>query len=138
MESTDYQRYIANLRTIGCPEQTIRDIIIADVNKLFEERAEQIGSLQDFDYWKPGVAKGPNAHAERVQQHLALAQEQKGAEMASILSPEALEDYNMRYSRMAQGMRESFGAFEPAEHEFRESSGSKSGLKISMARPTAT
>src|SRR5262245_45431219 len=33
LESTDYHQYIANLRAIGCPEQTIRDIIIADINK---------------------------------------------------------------------------------------------------------
>jgi len=30
LESPDYQTYVANLRDIGCPEQTIRDIIIAD------------------------------------------------------------------------------------------------------------
>ncbi len=38
LESDDYGRYIANLRDIGCPEQTIRDIIVADVNKLYDER----------------------------------------------------------------------------------------------------
>jgi len=31
LESTDYRVYIANLRRIGCPEQTIRDIITADL-----------------------------------------------------------------------------------------------------------
>lgn len=31
VESTNYFAYIANLRTIGCPEQTIRDIISADL-----------------------------------------------------------------------------------------------------------
>jgi hypothetical protein len=35
VESSDYTTYIANLREIGCPEQTIRDIIIADVNALY-------------------------------------------------------------------------------------------------------
>jgi len=30
IESPDYQVYIANLRDIGCPEQTIRDIIIGN------------------------------------------------------------------------------------------------------------
>jgi hypothetical protein len=194
MESSDYRSYIANLRAIGCPEQTIRDIIIADVNKLFEERAQQIGPVQDFDYWKAGTAKGPNANAERAQRHLALAQEkrallkellgidfndssaildllnplkakyafltpekqqqmlelearyaarlaelsvqfpkdasngpryqelmaQKDAEIASLLDPQEREDYQLRYSRTAQRLRESFGAFDPAEHEFRE------------------
>ncbi len=38
IESEDYEKYIQNLRAIGCPEQTIRDIILADVNKLYNER----------------------------------------------------------------------------------------------------
>src|SRR5262249_55086014 len=38
VESPDYPTYIANLRDIGCPEQTIRDIIIADVNALYARR----------------------------------------------------------------------------------------------------
>jgi hypothetical protein len=35
VESPDYPTYIANLRAINCPEQTIRDVIIADVNSLY-------------------------------------------------------------------------------------------------------
>ena len=38
VESEDYQKFIANLREIDCPEQTIRDLIIADVNALFAKR----------------------------------------------------------------------------------------------------
>ena len=38
VESADYATYIANLRDIGCPEQTIRDIIIADVNQLYSRQ----------------------------------------------------------------------------------------------------
>ncbi len=38
VESDDYQNFITNLRDINCPEQTIRDIIIADVNALFAKR----------------------------------------------------------------------------------------------------
>src|ERR1043166_1701069 len=34
VESDDYVTYINNLRDIGVPEQTIRDIIVADVNQL--------------------------------------------------------------------------------------------------------
>lgn len=35
IESTDFKQYIANLRAIGCPEQTIQDIVIAEVDKLY-------------------------------------------------------------------------------------------------------
>src|SRR6266436_2371542 len=42
IESEDYRAYIKNLREIKCPEETIRDIIIADVNKLFARRRARI------------------------------------------------------------------------------------------------
>src|SRR2546423_14159015 len=38
VESADYVTYIKNLRAIGCPENTIRDIIVADVNQLYAHR----------------------------------------------------------------------------------------------------
>ena len=38
IESPDYTTYIVNLRDVGCPEQTIRDIIIADVNALYARK----------------------------------------------------------------------------------------------------
>lgn len=38
IESEDYRKYVANLRSIRCPEQTLRDIVIADVNKLYAPR----------------------------------------------------------------------------------------------------
>ena len=42
LESTDYRTYIANLRGIGCPEQTIRDIITADVDGVFGRQRDQL------------------------------------------------------------------------------------------------
>jgi hypothetical protein len=38
IESTDFKQYITNLRAVGCPEQTIQDIVIAEVNKLYASR----------------------------------------------------------------------------------------------------
>jgi hypothetical protein len=53
VESDDYREYIGNLREIGCPEETIRDIIIADVNKLYAGRiAGLYPSPRDFKWWQ--------------------------------------------------------------------------------------
>jgi hypothetical protein len=38
LESKDYRTYISNLRSIGCPEKTVRDIITADVHSLYVSR----------------------------------------------------------------------------------------------------
>ena len=53
VESEDYRQYIANLREINCPEETVRDIIIADINKLYASKiAALYPSPQDFKFWK--------------------------------------------------------------------------------------
>ena len=53
VESEDYRKYITNLRAINCPEETIRDIIIADVNKLFGSRRSQIEvTPKEYKFWQ--------------------------------------------------------------------------------------
>lgn len=55
VESPDYRQYIQNLRSIGCPDETIRDIILADVNKLYDSKRKQVrGASRKFEYWKAG------------------------------------------------------------------------------------
>ena len=55
IESDDYRAYIANLRAIGCPEETIRDIIIADVGKLYARRLAPLRKPPaEFKFWKTG------------------------------------------------------------------------------------
>lgn len=54
LESEDYRTYIGRLRSIGCPEQTIRDIVIADLEKLMARRVQDIeGPKAPPKYWKP-------------------------------------------------------------------------------------
>ncbi|MDQ6630605.1 MAG: hypothetical protein M3Y82_02480 [Verrucomicrobiota bacterium] len=53
VESADFKEYIKNLRAIGCPEETIRDIIIADVNKLFAPRIKAYFTpAKELNYWE--------------------------------------------------------------------------------------
>lgn len=40
IETDDYQTYVKNLRQIGCPEATVEDIVVADVNLMFLEKAK--------------------------------------------------------------------------------------------------
>jgi hypothetical protein len=52
VESEDYRQYIVNLRAIGCPEKTIREIILADVNDLFAARRAAITRTNHYEYWR--------------------------------------------------------------------------------------
>lgn len=72
VESDDYPSYIANLRDIACPEQTIRDIIIADVNALFaRKRATEIVTTGQ-QWWRseadPNVLKAALARSHELDQ----------------------------------------------------------------------
>jgi hypothetical protein len=42
IESTDYKQYIQNLKSLGFPDGLIREIIIADINKLYEPREKEL------------------------------------------------------------------------------------------------
>ncbi len=58
IESPDYHAYISNLRGIGCPEQTIRDIVTADVDEAFYlSRREQLKQQQSGQALEASLAK---------------------------------------------------------------------------------
>ena len=50
----DLRQFVANLRAIGCPEETIRDIVTADLRRRYLERhkRELEGSYRNFRYWQ--------------------------------------------------------------------------------------
>lgn len=78
VESDDYKKYIANLRNIGCPEETIRDIIKADVNKLYEAKRKALaGPKKKFEFWKPGALMGATIDPERSEKERALNKEKR-------------------------------------------------------------
>lgn len=52
VESRDYVTYIKNLRDIGCPDSTIRDIIVADVDELYAHRRAAEVVSADHQWWR--------------------------------------------------------------------------------------
>jgi hypothetical protein len=77
VESADYRVYIANLRSIGCPEETIRDIIVEDVNKLYAPRyAALVESAPELRWWGRLEKRKP-VHAELAAQLRALNEEKR-------------------------------------------------------------
>jgi hypothetical protein len=201
LEAEDYRTYINRLRSIGCPEQTIRDIVIADLEKLMAPRVQEIdGRKEPPKYWKPdrkelistletleksgkkqevdfekreiirellGVdlaaekSKASGEHdfyedrltfldaekrsrvrmiMERAnREEVALREKSwlendeltpderkqlreiaaaKEREVAALLSPEELEQYNLWFSDSAYKVRDSFFAMEPTEEDF--------------------
>jgi len=74
VESPNYERYVANLRGIGCPEKTVRDIVVRDVEKTFALRMAKGPALTNF--WACGPEREAVEAAHR-QQIAAFRQEQR-------------------------------------------------------------
>jgi hypothetical protein len=97
VESEDYRKYIANLRAIGCPEETIRDIVIADLRKLFESRAKAIkAAARKYEYWKREGAFYDEETRRKLQElakeRQAVCKELLGVDVPVDLSGVSLQD----------------------------------------------
>jgi hypothetical protein len=199
LESTNYVTYIENLRGFGCPEETVRDIIITDIAKLYaRRRAELRQRVEPYRFWQTADPAGgvrvspelqrqlrdleaeqrqlvrdlldvdlrtelarysadadspdrdysflPADKQERVQalagqydeleqdiysrtrgllldedlEALKQVQRQRRAELAALLTPEEMEEYELRHSDTANNIRTSSAGFQPTEEEFRK------------------
>ena len=71
VEAADYRAYITNLRDIGCPEQTIRDIIIADVNQLYAKKRLKEVVTPEQQWWRsvpdPNVVAAAKAKIQSLE-----------------------------------------------------------------------
>jgi hypothetical protein len=87
VESADYKEYIANLRSIGCPEETIRDIINADVSKLYtQKRKAAEGPPKEYEFWKAGNPYFGAGNSEKME--LAAKMEKEKNDMLRSLGIE--------------------------------------------------
>jgi len=68
VESPDYKEYLANLRAIGCPEKTIKEIIVADVNDLFSARRAAITQTNRFEYWRASAGQPTEEQRKQLQE----------------------------------------------------------------------
>ncbi len=75
LESEDYFQYAANLRAIGCPEKTLRDILVADVERNFEEQRKAIENDPDVPFWLNADQREAMEH-ERLLKGLEIEQQQ--------------------------------------------------------------
>lgn len=54
LETTNYDEFVANLRAVGCPERTIRDILFADAERRYAEA--EVTSTESLPFWLAGRA----------------------------------------------------------------------------------
>jgi len=82
--SADYRQYVANLRAVGCPEWLLRDIIVADIDDLYQQKSRT--DPVSFAPWQ-GTDQRRKASRGRSAKLNALRQE-KWALVKSLLGYE--------------------------------------------------
>jgi hypothetical protein len=90
--SPDLRQYARNLRRVGCPEQTIRDIILAEVNRAYgvQERALKVRPDDVAPWEKAGVYNRHSAESklrQLLEEKRALLKELTGVDVGIDMPP---------------------------------------------------
>ena len=80
LDSPDFQTFVSNLRSAGCPEATIRDIITGEVTEIYSEKELQKAAAQSQSN---GATSSP-AQAQSI----AGIQAERDRTIAALLDPE--------------------------------------------------
>jgi hypothetical protein len=84
VESDNYVTYIKNLRDIGCPPSTIRDIIVADVDQLYAHRRATEVVSADHQWW----TSEPNLDViQKAAEKLKVMETERRALLTRLLGP---------------------------------------------------
>jgi hypothetical protein len=103
--SSDYRIYVKNLRATGCPEPTVRAIVIADVDSVYQLFAnqmekklsalegdswsKQVGAFSSELAWRAALRKIPGEESAKIADLLGLkpAPEQVAASARAVAIP---------------------------------------------------
>ena len=84
VESADHKTFVANLRAIGCPETTIRDIVMLDLFKTLGEQMSELARKKELPFWQTLLTTNSPAITNEVRMAVAefasLAKETLGIE----------------------------------------------------------
>jgi len=82
VQSTNDAVLIKNLRAIGCPEQTIRDIITTDVNRIYGRRRLTEVDYPNYQWWK---STPDPALAQQAEQKLQSLEKERRVLLTGLL-----------------------------------------------------
>ncbi|HSU56287.1 MAG TPA: hypothetical protein VLT36_19665 [Candidatus Dormibacteraeota bacterium] len=84
IETTDYKQYVAQLRSVGFPEELVRTILIADVNKLYEARESAL-KLTLMPYDAPMDKRQTHDITDDDWQHIKQLRDQRVEKQAALM-----------------------------------------------------
>ena len=96
IEADDYQTYVENLRRIGCPEETIRDLVKRDLDKLYDQRKADILSKAPArkEYWKTGNPSALSQPSGATRSQLAQLDREKNEVLGDLFGQQGVAAIN--------------------------------------------
>lgn len=88
VESDEYRSYLDNLRAVGCPEEKVRYIIVADINELYAQKRLKEAVNHDPQWWK---AEPEISVANVLQEKGRRLDDERRTLIEKLLGKEALE-----------------------------------------------
>lgn len=85
IESSDFPTFIRNLRLVGCPEATIRDIVVSEVDELFARRRATNSVSASQQWWR--ATPDPDV-TERAQARRDALENERRALLTELLGPQ--------------------------------------------------
>jgi hypothetical protein len=71
VSSTNYVEFIKNLRSVGCPEQTIRDLVCSEINRIYARRRVTDVVYPNYQWWRsdpdPELVDAANAKIQSIE-----------------------------------------------------------------------
>ena len=105
IEADDYQTYVENLRRIGCPEETIRDLVKQDLDKLYDQRKADILSKSPArkEYWKTGNPSTLSRPSSATSSQMAQLDREKNEVLGDLFGSQGVAAIN-RPSPLARAL----------------------------------
>ena len=96
VESDDYQTYVENLRRIGCPEETIRDLVKQDLDKAYDQRKADILNKAPArnDFWKTGHPNKLSQPSGATRSKMAQLDQEKNQVLGDLFGRDGVAAIN--------------------------------------------
>jgi hypothetical protein len=96
IESEDFLIYAENLRGVGCPEETVRDILTAEINDLFVRRRQDLFRPFQSQFWDL-MAQGDlnDLLPKEAQEKVDALDDEKRALLKKVFRAAPLEEKNL-------------------------------------------
>ena len=96
IEDEDFKKYIQNLRDIGCPEETIRNLVKQDLDKYYDQRKADILSKSPArkEFWKSGNPSSLGRPSASASSQMAQLDREKNEVLGELFKPSGLAAIN--------------------------------------------